>query len=46
MLELLRQRLLNDPEDELRIAAEEEHQIMQIRLETWRQELAAAPPRS
>ncbi len=39
MLELLQQRLPNNPEDELRIAAEEERQIMQIRLEKWRQEL-------
>ncbi len=38
MLHLLQQRLLNHPQDELRIAAEEESQIMQIRLETWRQE--------
>ena len=45
MLELLRQRLPNDPEDELRIAAEEERQIMQVRLETWRRELEAEASR-
>lgn len=39
MLELLQQRLPNDPQDELCIAAQEESQITQIRLEKWRQEL-------
>ncbi len=43
MLHLLRQRLPNDPQDELRIAAEEQRQIMQIRLETWRQECEQSP---
>lgn len=38
MLELLQRRLPNDPRDELDIAAEEERQIMQIRLEKWCQE--------
>ncbi|WP_089943908.1 2-oxo-4-hydroxy-4-carboxy-5-ureidoimidazoline decarboxylase [Candidatus Entotheonella palauensis] len=44
MLELLWQRLPNDPPDELPIAAEEQRRIMQIRLETWRRELEADDP--
>ncbi|WOJ94093.1 2-oxo-4-hydroxy-4-carboxy-5-ureidoimidazoline decarboxylase [Congregibacter variabilis] len=35
MCELLEQRLKNDPETELQIAAEEQRKILQIRLEQW-----------
>ena len=39
MLSLLQQRLSNALQDELHIAAEEQRQIMQLRLEKWRQEI-------
>ncbi|MFK8042298.1 2-oxo-4-hydroxy-4-carboxy-5-ureidoimidazoline decarboxylase [Congregibacter sp.] len=35
MCELLEQRLSNDPEKELAVAAEEQRKILQIRLEQW-----------
>lgn len=35
MCELLEQRLGNDPEKELAVAAEEQRKILQIRLEQW-----------
>ncbi|EED32931.1 OHCU decarboxylase [gamma proteobacterium NOR5-3] len=35
MCELLEQRLENDPAEELKIAAEEQRKILQIRLEQW-----------
>ncbi len=41
MLRLLHQRLAHDPQTELPIAAEEQRQIMQLRLQAWLEELAA-----
>jgi 2-oxo-4-hydroxy-4-carboxy-5-ureidoimidazoline decarboxylase len=38
MLEILRRRLHNDAETELHEAAEQQRQIMQIRLKKWLQE--------
>ena len=35
MLEILESRLRNDPDTELRAAAEQQRQIMRIRLEKW-----------
>ena len=40
MLALLQERLDNSPDDELPIAAEQQRQIMQLRLEKLREELA------
>lgn len=40
MLELLQERLGNSPDDELPIAAEQQRQIMQLRLDKLREELA------
>ena len=35
MLEILESRLRNDPDTELRAAAEQQRQIMRLRLEKW-----------